>query len=272
MYFTSMNTINYSKFLFAALVIMSCNPVARVDESSAPAKKEFDELFTKVLDAHGGFANWQKVKYLEYTINTGSGPEVHRNDLTRRRHRIDKEGGYSMGYDGQDIWVSPHRDSFPGSSPRFYHNLHFYFFAIPFILSDDGVHLEEIEDMTVREKTYHRILATFGEGVGDAPDDQYILYIDPEAYQVDFINYSVTFYDKSKATQYNALDYTYDEVNGLLLPSGYTGYRWVDGTFGDKRYHADFTDIKLSEEPVDTTIFTAPLGAWIEEQSQVKDD
>ena len=255
---------NLSFFVFVSFVCFSCQTKVTSDSEEPLKQREFSELFEKILDAHGGIEEWYKYSYLEYKIDRGSGVETHRVDIKSRKGRIDKEGRFSLGFDGENIWVAPERDSFPGSSPRFTHNLHFYFFAIPFVLADPGVNYENGGEVIIRDKSYVILKATFDEGVGDAPDDQYLLYVDPNTFLIDFINYSVTYYDKSRATQYNALDYSFGDFGSLKLTTDYTGYRWENGDFGDRRYSASFSDLKLLPEVPDPSIFEAPAGAWLE--------
>jgi len=84
-------------------------------------------------------------------------------------------------------------------------------------LADDGVSLEDLGSKEVNDRKYNVIKATFGEGVGDASEDQYILYVNPNTNKIDFINYSVTYFDKTKATKYNALKYEWQNVNFAKL-------------------------------------------------------
>ena len=56
---------------------------------------------------------------------------------------------YLIGFDGQDVWISPNKELFKKGSPRFYHNLNFYFFTVPFIFSDEGVNYELLPEKEI---------------------------------------------------------------------------------------------------------------------------
>lgn len=243
------------------ICLFSCN-----SQETAPTTVSIPNLpltFQKVLDAHGGLDHWRSMQQLEYTMGDSADAETHFIDLQRRRTRIET-ASYQLGFDGEDVWVSPNLAAFPGKSPRFVHNLHFYFVALPFVLTDPGVKLEDIGSTTANGQAYERIKATFGEGIGDAPDDQYILYIDPQTFQIDFIIYSVTYFDASRATQYNALDYDWVETDGILTPKAYTGYRWTEEGFGEQRYARAFSTAKYSGTLTDESLFSKPSNAEID--------
>ena len=235
-------------FLLSILLLGSCSP----KNAEVVAPNNYPDVFQKVLKAHGGLDQWQDMNTFQFTKGTGDAAEVHTTDLKSRKVTIEKEGIYTLGFDGQHIWVSPEREAFPGKSPRFVHNLHFYFAALPFVLTDPGVTISDIGRQTVTGKSYHRIKATFGTNIGDAPEDQYILFIDPSSFEIAFINYSVTFFDTTKATQYNAFVYEWKQVNGLLAPTKYTGYAWENNSFGSNATRRYFPRqlIKKQSSPI----------------------
>ena len=253
--------------LFAIVFIASCAPTPEPTTDTTAAIEgakpthTIPPFYQKVLDAHGGIDQWRAQKSLSFKKG-----DSHLIDLSNRNEIIKKEGAYTLGFDGNEMWISPNRDSFPGKEPRFYHNLHFYFFALPFVLADPGVNLEEMGIKKVNGKNYNVIKATFGDGVGDAPEDQYILYTDPESHRIELTNYSVTYFDKGNATKYNAMTYTWQEVEGLVVPSSYAGYKWENESLGEKRYEATFETVGFSKEVLPPSTFKAPEGAWIEKK------
>lgn len=247
------------------LLLVACGEsTPDVAKNPVPVQKEFPEFFQKVLDAHGGWETWNEMNTLKFTA-TQRQPNTHYTvDLKSRKEVIEMDGKYKFGNDGEKVWITPARDSFPSKSPRFVKNLLFYFVAVPFVFADDGVNLEDQGMTKVDGRDYQMIKATFGEGIGDAPEDQYIMYVNPNTSRVHILTYSVTYFDKSRATNYNALMYSWENVNGLLFPSKNTGYKWVDGTLGDKRYEAPFANASYSKEKMEETMFDIPEGAWTE--------
>lgn len=257
---------HFSLFL-SLLLLTACHSPEKPAASSSPAPqtpKELPELFTKILDAHGGLSQWEAMNTLEFVKGEGDEAEYHTVDLKSRQSLIEQKGKFRLGSNGEKVWVTPHRDSFPGRSPRFYHNLYFYFVAIPYVLADPGVVYEDLGEQLVGTEKYRVLKTGFQDDVGDAPDDQYWLYVDPETYVVDFITYSVTYFDASKATSYNALKYDWSPNNGLLVPKTCTGYKWEDGALGEQRYVRDFTNVNYSKEKTDPQMFAVPEGAFVE--------
>lgn len=252
------NNLIYSVFL---LLVLSCGAEQK---QAVKETVKYPEIFQKVLEAHGGKATWDAMNTLIYTRGTGEKAERHTTDLKTRKSLIEVENKYQLGFDGTNIWVGPHRDSFPGQSPRFMHNLHFYFVAIPFVFTDPDVHIKDAGLVESAGKQYHLINVTFGANVGDAPEDKYNMYVDPATNRVDFITYSVTYFDKSRADQYNALQYQWVDANGLLTPQKYIGYKWENGSLGEQRYESNFSNISYKKEKQEEGYYAAPEGAYLE--------
>ena len=259
--------LKYSYLIILAVTLLflnACNEPAPKTETPVVEQKEFPAFFQKVLDAHGGLETWNKMNTLKFSSTRKVPTTNYSIDLKSRKEIIEAEGKYTLGNDGKTVWVSPARDSFPGKNPRFMKNLTFYFVAIPFVLADNGVNLEDLGSKEVNYRKYNVIKVTFGEGVGDASEDQYVLYVNPNTNKIDFINYSVTYFDKTKATKYNALKYEWQNVNGLLFPEKYIGYKWENEQLGEIRYESPFEKVSFSEEKMNDSTFLIPEGAWVE--------
>ena len=99
--------------------------------------------------------------------------------------------------------------------------------------------------------------------MGDAPDDQYILWLEPNTGQLAIINYSVT-YGKGAASSedYNAIVFNeWQEVDGLIVPKKFTGHIWEDGKLGKERYGFEFSNVSFTTEQPDPSEFATPEGA-----------
>jgi len=210
--------LNLSILAIALLFLNACNEPTPKATTPTVAKKEIPAFFQKVLDAHGGLDTWNKMNTLKFsgTRNTPSTDYVV--DLKSRKETISIEGKYTFGNDGSKVWITPERDSFPSKNPRFMKNLLFYFVAVPFVFADEGVTVSDLGSKEIDGRKYDVMKATFGAGIGDAPEDQYIMYVNPNSHVVDFITYSVTYFDKTRATKYNALKYSWKNTNGILFP------------------------------------------------------
>ena len=256
-------------FVFA-LAIFACQETQAPAQQSAAEVKESPQLPTlpealaRGLEAHGGLERWQKMRSLEYDIDRGGSAEHQLIDLHNRKVRLSHEN-YTLGFDGKEVWVAPNKEAFGKGSARFYHNLIFYFHAIPFVLADPGIQYEELPQKAFEGKLYDAVKISYNDGVGDAPDDYYIAHFDPETHLMKWLLYTVTYYSGTPGEKYNALLYDeYEEVNGLKVPKLMKGYKYENGELGELRYERPFNSIKLSETAPDQSLFEMPEVAEID--------
>ena len=269
-----MKTHYYSIFLFT--VLLACNTPKEKTNAEKPAVvKEvpavnmdaYPELFQKALAAHGGLAQWKNFGGLKFDLETTLGEEkkeTHLIDLWTRKVRIEGES-YVLGMDGENVWVSPSKEEFGQMSARFYHNLIFYFFAMPYVLADPGIIYEDLGETTIGDKTYRALKASFKEGIGDADDDLYVLHFNPDTYEMEMLLYTVTYFSGEKHENYNALVYdNWQVINGLRVPASMKGYKFEDGEITEARYDAVFTNVGLTQDPPAQERFAMPGNAEID--------
>ncbi len=247
----------YQSFLLLALfsLVFACGQ----KNSTPDARLDQPEEFTKLLDAHGDWKKWIDARALSFAMvhETNLAWENHYIDLTGRRVRIDADT-WQIGNDGQKVWISPNREAFQGRSVRFYHNLYFYFFSIPYVFTDPGVLVEKTEDKLVTGQSYEAFQVKFEENVGDSPKDSYFMLVDPDTGRLAWLLYTVTFFDKEN-TKMNALKYEdYRDAGGLVFPRVMTGYSYENDSTADIRYQVSFSDVFLVEEPLDDELFAMP--------------
>ncbi len=252
-------------FVLLGLIIISCKTdQTKVVEKLEVEKIELPSLMEEVLDAHGGLDTWNSMGTLSYELVKEEGNEEQIIDLKNRKVKINASN-WELGFDGTDVWVTPDMETFGRKSARFYHNLLFYFYAIPYVLADPGVNYEVREPVEMLGMNLLQIATSFNSGVGDAPEDEYILLIDEKTKQLKVILYTVTYYSKEKGKSYNALVYdNYKDVNGLLFPENLKGYKYKDGQLGEERYIRSFTNIKTAKNQPDQSVFAVPEGAVID--------
>ncbi len=230
------------------------------------AKTQFPELLQKALEAHGGLDKWNNFKSLLYDLETTLGEEKSETqliDLKSRKVLITGDD-FKLGMDGEQVWVSPNKEAFGEMSARFYHNLIFYFFSIPYVLADPGIQYEDLGIVTLDSTSYRALKVSYKEGVGDADNDFYIAHFNPDTYNMEWLLYTVTYFSGEKHENYNALKYEWQEVNGLLVPSKFTGYKYSDDTIGDIRYESNFTNVLFTEDEPDQSLFEVPERAEID--------
>ncbi len=211
----------------------------------------------KVFDAHGGYENWNKLRSLSYK----KGNELTITNLKNRKILV-ASPDRTIGFDGKNVWIAP--DTLDASGARFYHNLYFYFYAMPFVVGDPGAYYEALEPRTIQGKTYGGIKVSYNEGVGDAPDDNYIIWYDPKTFQMEWLMYTVTYRSGQPNDRYSLIKYeewkTFEKV---LLPQKLTWYHYQNDLVGDIRSEVFFKDINLSEEAPESALFEMPDDAMI---------
>ncbi|MFP4092450.1 MAG: DUF6503 family protein [Cyclobacteriaceae bacterium] len=171
---------------------------------------------------------------------------------------------YTLGFDGNEVWYKSDDGQQPVSDPRFYHNLHFYFVGMPFVFADLGIIYEPLGRRELDEKTYEALKISYESGVGDAPDDEYIVYFDPKTHQMAWLLYTVTYFTGEKSTEFSARHYQdWQWVNGLLLPLHVDSYAWNEGQPGDKKYRNAYHDLVIDDIGPDESRFLMPVGGQV---------
>lgn len=251
-------------YLLLLITLFSCSEMNSNSEEKQNAPKE-QRLFPAALkagfNAHGTIELWDKFNSLTFEFVKGEVIEKQQVDLKSRKVRITSPN-YTIGFDGTDVWVMPDSASFD-SNARFYHNLIFYFFGLPYLAADPGINYKDLGMVVVNGEEYKKVLFTFEENIGDSPEDQYVLYFNNEN-RLELINYSVTYFDNSRATKYNAIKYEdWESFDGILLPKTFIGYKWENDSLGDERYRRKFQNIQLSQDRFDDELFKKPSGAYV---------
>ncbi|MBO6606313.1 DUF6503 family protein [Psychroserpens sp.] len=241
-------------------------PVTSIDyanETLDVTTSTYPESITKVFDAHGGIDNWNAFGTLSFTMQKPNGNEVTTTDLKSRNELIDTPT-YTMGADRNDMWVTEKDETPYKGNARFYKGLFMYFYAMPFIVGDDGIIYEDVEPLVFEEKSYPGILASYEAGVGASPDDQYIIYYDDATGQMQWLGYTVTFGKDSKSTDFRFIRYNdWQEINGLILPKSIDWYNYEDKQPTEKRNTIEFFDVKLLKDRPNPEMFKTPIGSKI---------
>lgn len=205
--------------LFVLAIIVGCKPEIKKEETKT--KDHFPSELGKVFEKHGGLKKWQSNK----TLSFNKGKETHTIDLQTRKTIVNAPD-YSLGFDGNDVWISKKDSSVFKSDPKFYYNLYFYFYGMPFVLADNGILYEKIDDLTFEGKTYPGFKISYQSDIGTSPDDNYFIYYNSETYQMEWLGYTVTYFSKKPTDKFNIIRYNdWTEVQGLLLPASITWYK-----------------------------------------------
>lgn len=208
-----------------SIAVLSCKNDSKKETSSkekiAEKVEKYPADLAKVFAAHGGLDTWKKVQVLSFN----KGEEIHTVALKSRKTVINHPD-YAIGFDGKEVWLNEIKKGAYKGNPNFYYNLFFYFYAMPFVLADDGIIYDKVDAITYNNRIYPGIKISYKANVGTSPDDNYIIYYDSETYKMSWLAYTVTFKSKKPSEKYNLIRYgKWNDVNGLLLPEEITWYK-----------------------------------------------
>ncbi|ALJ06442.1 hypothetical protein APS56_15445 [Pseudalgibacter alginicilyticus] len=249
--------------LTLAISIFACKnktttTVVTEEENISIAPNRYPENLIKIFDAHGGLDTWKSMKSLEFTMPKESGNEITTTNLQSRKSLIETPS-HALGYNGKDVWLLNKEDKPYKGKPKFYYNLMFYFYAMPFILADDGINYKEAEPLVFEGKTYPGIGISYDAGIGESPEDEYVLYYNPETFKMAWLGYTVTFFTNEKAKELHFRRYSdWQDVNGLLLPKTMVSYNYENNLPTTARGENEFINVKVSKEKPEDALFDIP--------------
>lgn len=255
--------------LFLMLIVMSACKDKKVETPAVDYQEEeldvttsiYPESITKVFDAHGTLEAWKQMRTLEFSIEKTEGYEITTTDL-KERYSLVEMPKHTIGFDGESVWIKG-KDKTPyEGNPKFYYNLMFYFYAMPFVLADDGITYTEAEPLTFEGKTYPGIKISYEAGVGESPDDEYVLYYDKDTYKMVWLAYTVTYFSNEKSKEWHYIKYNeWQDVEGLMMPKTLTWYHVENNLPTTKKNEATFTNVMLTTDKMNLKMYMMPEGA-----------
>ena len=259
---------NYLILALTLIIVLACKqetkPVVNADyfeEKLDITTSIYPENVTKILNAHGGIDQWNTFNTLVFTMKKPIGDETTTTDLKDRRSLIETDA-FKIGYTGKEAWLINKGENKYEGNPQFYYNLMFYFYAMPYVLADDGITYTNVEPLKVDSKTYPGIKISYAAEVGESPEDEYIMYYDAETNKMTWLGYTVTYFTKEKSKDWHFIKYTnWQMVNEMLLPKTLEWYNADGFIIGDKRNDLLFTDVILTKNKLENTVFAKPEAA-----------
>lgn len=176
--------------------------------------------------------------------------------------RLTLDDGTTIGFDGKDGWMTPKDSAF--GKPRFHALTWAYFLAAPYKLSDRGTKIEPLGRKELQGKEYETARLTFAAGTGDAPDDWYLLYRDPESGRLAAMAYIVTYGGgNAKEAEPHALTYeNYEDVEGIPVPMLWKLWEWSEESgLGKPLGEVKVSGLEFVKPPAGA--FAAPAGAKV---------
>lgn len=255
----------FTLFIFSVLIGCNETPSTNKTETAEMAKKAIDypDAINKVFDNHGTLAKWNEMKSMSYEIVKEGGNETQMIDLQTRAERIDHPK-YNSGFDGKQYWVEADT-SYKGNA-KFYTNLIFYFYAMPFVLADEGIIYSKVDPLEYEGVSYPGYRISYNDGVGIASKDEYFIHYDPETYEMAWLGYTVTYFSGEKSEKVNWRRYNdWKTFNGLKLPNSMSRCKSEDGKITEIGKASVFTNVMVSEKAFDAGTLAMPEGAKVVE-------
>lgn len=177
--------------------------------------------------------------------------------------KMESDDGTTVIYDGSKVYQTPSDAEYDRA--RFDIFTWSYFFLFPYKLSDPGTIINDYTDNKLDQATYNTLKLSFEKGVGDSPDDWYIIYADPESNVINYSAYIVTFSQPKNEAEKDphAIEFSkYEEVDGIPISTKWIFWGWrEDKGLTDKLGHANLNNIKFVE--VEDEFFSKPENSKI---------
>ncbi len=192
--------------LALASLVLAALPTRAQDDDPRPSRSSPIEMgaasealardFAQAVESAHGLAAWRAPSAVQARIVVRFGGTIVvdgemllHTDMSASR--LDLADNSVAVYDGKDAWVSPSESAFKNA--RFHALTWPYFLSAPMKLRDAGAQLQPIGDKRLRGRTFSAARLTFRPGVGDTPDDWYILYRDRITGRLAAMAYIVTY-------------------------------------------------------------------------------
>jgi hypothetical protein len=215
-------------------------PPAPVPADTAAAESDADRFAAPMERAHGRDAWLAQPALASHVEVDFGGNTILAGEMTfttnMDRSRIDTASGPSVIWDGETAWVTPGDVELPMA--RFHVLTWPYFVLAPLKLRDPGTRLERLGERQVQGQSFEAARLSFESGVGDTPDDWYVVYKDPGSARMHGMAYVVTFgttTEKAEAEPHAIVYEEFAELDGAQVPTRMRFYMWGEeqGIHGD---------------------------------------
>lgn len=224
---------------------------------------DYPDALDKIFDHHGTLDTWKKMKSLSYEIVKEEGNEKQTIDLVTRKEVIESPT-FKSGYDGNEYWVEA--DTTYKGNPKFYTNLNFYFYAMPFVLADEGIKYTPAAPLTFEGTDYPGFRISYDDGVGISSKDEYFIHYDAKTNEMAWLGYTVTFHSGEVSERISWIRYNdWNTIEGLKLPNVLTWYHNEEGQITTPRKDRKFVNVNISQTESNPSIFAKTEGSRVVE-------
>jgi hypothetical protein len=250
--------------LLPLLFFFACQEAPRKNTAEVlPMQRSFPKSIEALFNAHGGYDLWSNMNTLSYDIIKEGGSEKQIIDLKDRRERIEG-ANFTMGFDGTDTWVEA--DTSYKGNPIFYKNLMFYFYAMPFVIGDDGIVYGETDDLVFDGESYPGIKISYNDGVGVSSKDEYFVHFSSKTNEMVWLGYTVTYFSNEKSAKIGWIKYDdWKTFNGLKLPQSISWFKTENNFPTEFRNKVEFDNILIEKKRIEDKIFAKTKSAIIAE-------
>ncbi|MEO9872047.1 hypothetical protein [Ekhidna sp.] len=227
------------------------------------------------IETHGGLEKWFSNGPIAFRFNYQPLDGTKQRDSyqlvdnwsVRAAHEVSSNRNWKYGWDGENAWSLP--DSVDvGVNPRFWSTTPYYFIGLPFVLADEGVVLEEFGQKEYKGVTYDLVKATYEAGTGDASDDFYVIYLDPETRQMAGLRYIVSYPGFFPAGGHSPEKFMwiqdYQEVEGIQMSTGYNTYWFKGDSVAEHITKIEVSNVEFLPETL-SSYFDVPVKAKVQE-------
>jgi len=250
--------------------------LARVTEAESRLRaSEPGQLLLRSIETHGGLGSWFEQGPLHFRFDyqpLGDGARRDTRQIidtwsARAWHQLSADESATFGWTGDQAWSTFDPE---GASvrPRFWALTPYYFVAMPFVAADPGVVLSLDGEGEVDGVPADLVRVGYEAGVGDAPDDYYVLYLAKDNGRLLGLRYIVSYPGFFEEGQHSPEKFMrFDDatrVNGMLLPGSLPTFRYdmATGEVGDQVTGITVSEIRFAPDtPVDR--FEMPEGATV---------
>ncbi len=225
--------IKISTLLFAVLLFTSCtNNTTKTDKLVETSNNKF---VVALENAHkmDVFKNYAAYSF-DIELFFGGNESLKANITSMGNSgkiKLVRNTGEIVYFDGKDVFLSTSSENYP--SARFDIHTWQYFFGVAYKLSDPGVVWDDMGEMPYNSTKIPVQKLSFNDGVGDAPDDWYMVYQNPENNLMEAMAYIVT-YSRSKEdaekSPSSIVYQDYKEIQGIPVAHTWKFCVWDEKT------------------------------------------
>ncbi|WP_010521979.1 hypothetical protein [Aquimarina agarivorans] len=224
----------------AFALILSCNKKEKFNKATEPPsettlstenKPKISPFTQKIERTHKKTAYLNK-EAISFDIDVKFGGKDYLNGTFTMltdgtKIRLDSKDNTKVIYNGNEVFMSPKTAEIGGA--RFDIFTWSYFFNLPYKLNDPGTKWSSPKQRPLNGSMHHTEKLSFESGIGDAPDDWYVVYknaidntLAGAAYIVSFGKDLAAAEKEPHAVKYN----NYQNVDGIPVSKQWTFHNW----------------------------------------------